>query len=226
MKKDNNILIKIESLSKVYGSKESKVKAVDDVSFDIHEGEFIALLGASGSGKSTLLHVIGAMDKSTSGTIYYKNKKINKMKEKELNKLRLQNIGFIFQTFNLMQSLTVLENVMLPMLLNKTPRKEAINRAKELINMVDLSERINHIPSKLSGGQKQRVAIARALANNPSIILADEPTGNLDSKNSDKIIKLLHELNDKGYTILMVTHNLELANNVDRVITMKDGKIK
>lgn len=225
MKKNSDIILKIENISKTYGKNESKVIAVNDVNLTIKEGEFIALLGASGSGKSTLLHIIGAMDKPSSGTIYFKEKRVTKLIEKELNEFRLKKIGFIFQTFNLISSLNVLENVMLPMRLAKMSKKEAKERALELLELVDLKDRIYHIPAKLSGGQKQRVAIARALANNPAIILADEPTGNLDSKNSDKIITLLHELNEKGYTILMVTHNIELAKDVDRILTMKDGKI-
>lgn len=225
MKKNDNILIKAENLSKVYGSGESKVIAVNDVDFSINEGEFISLLGTSGSGKSTLLHMLGAMDKPTSGKIYFKDKAINKIKEKELYKFRLNKIGFIFQTFNLIPSLTVLENVMLPMTLNKVSKKRAKERALELIELVDLSSRINHIPAKLSGGQKQRVAIARSLANNPEIIFADEPTGNLDSKNGEKVMEILIELNKKGHTILMVTHNEDLAKRTTRIIEMKDGKI-
>jgi putative ABC transport system ATP-binding protein len=225
MKKNDNVLIKVENLSKVYGSGESKVIAVNDVDFSINEGEFISLLGTSGSGKSTLLHMLGAMDKPTSGKIYFKDKAINKIKEKELYKFRLNKIGFIFQTFNLIPSLTVLENVMLPMTLNKVSKKRAKERALELIELVDLSSRINHIPAKLSGGQKQRVAIARSLANNPEIIFADEPTGNLDSKNGEKVMEILIELNKKGHTILMVTHNEDLAKRTTRIIEMKDGKI-
>jgi putative ABC transport system ATP-binding protein len=225
MKKNDNILIKAENLSKVYGSGESKVIAVNDVDFSINEGEFISLLGTSGSGKSTLLHMLGAMDKPTSGKIYFKDKAINKIKEKELYKFRLNKIGFIFQTFNLIPSLTVLENVMLPMTLNKVSKKRAKEKALELIELVDLSSRINHIPAKLSGGQKQRVAIARSLANNPEIIFADEPTGNLDSKNGEKVMEILIELNKKGHTILMVTHNEDLAKRTTRIIEMKDGKI-
>jgi putative ABC transport system ATP-binding protein len=225
MKKDNNILIKIDNVRKIYGKGESEVKAVNNVDLEINKGEFVALLGASGSGKSTLLHIIGAMDKPTSGDVIFDDKKISKMSESKLYKFRLKSIGFIFQTFNLIPSLTALENVMLPMRLAKVPLRKAKERALELLDMVDLKDRVNHIPSKLSGGQKQRVAIARALANDPSLILADEPTGNLDSKNSEKIMKILHELNDKGYTILMVTHNLELVKEVTRVVNMKDGKI-
>jgi putative ABC transport system ATP-binding protein len=223
--KDSNILIKIDNVRKIYGKGESEVKAVNNVDLEINKGEFVALLGASGSGKSTLLHIIGAMDKPTSGDVIFDDKKISKMSESKLYKFRLKSIGFIFQTFNLIPSLTALENVMLPMRLAKVPLRKAKERALELLDMVDLKDRVNHIPSKLSGGQKQRVAIARALANDPSLILADEPTGNLDSKNSEKIMKILHELNDKGYTILMVTHNLELVKEVTRVVNMKDGKI-
>lgn len=225
MMKDSNILIKIDNVRKIYGKGESEVKAVNNVDLEINKGEFVALLGASGSGKSTLLHIIGAMDKPTSGDVIFDDKKISKMSESKLYKFRLKSIGFIFQTFNLIPSLTALENVMLPMRLAKVPLRKAKERALELLDMVDLKDRVNHIPSKLSGGQKQRVAIARALANDPSLILADEPTGNLDSKNSEKIMKILHELNDKGYTILMVTHNLELVKEVTRVVNMKDGKI-
>jgi putative ABC transport system ATP-binding protein len=225
MMKNSNILIKINNVRKTYGKGESEVKAVNDVDLEIKKGEFVALLGASGSGKSTLLHILGAMDKPTSGDVIFDGKSIVKMSERKLFKFRLKSIGFIFQTFNLIPSLTALENIMLPMRLNKVPKNIAKKKSLELLEMVDLKDRALHIPAKLSGGQKQRVAIARALANDPALILADEPTGNLDSKNSDKIMKILHELNNKGYTILMVTHNLELAKEVTRVINMKDGKI-
>jgi putative ABC transport system ATP-binding protein len=225
MKRDSNALIKVNNICKIYGKGESEVKAVNDVDLEINKGEFVALLGASGSGKSTLLHILGAMDKPTSGDVIIDGNSIAKMRERKLYKFRLKSIGFIFQTFNLIPSLTALENVMLPMRLNKVSRSTAKKRALELLSMVDLKDRALHIPAKLSGGQKQRVAIARALANNPSLILADEPTGNLDSKNSEKIMKILHELNSKGYTILMVTHNLDLAKEVTRIINMKDGKI-
>jgi putative ABC transport system ATP-binding protein len=225
MMKNSNILIKINNVRKTYGKGESEVKAVNDVDLEIKKGEFVALLGASGSGKSTLLHILGAMDKPTSGDVIFDGKSIVKMSERKLFKFRLKSIGFIFQTFNLIPSLTALENIMLPMRLNKVPKNIAKKKSLELLEMVDLKDRALHIPAKLSGGQKQRVAIARALANDPALILADEPTGNLDSKNSDKIMKILHELSNKGYTILMVTHNLELAKEVTRVINMKDGKI-
>jgi putative ABC transport system ATP-binding protein len=225
MMNDSNVLIKVKNVKKIYGKGESEVRAVNDIDLEVNKGEFVALLGASGSGKSTLLHILGAMDKPTSGDVIFNDKSIVKMNERKLYKFRLRSIGFIFQTFNLIPSLTALENVMLPMRLNKVSRSTAKKRALELLEMVDLKDRANHIPAKLSGGQKQRVAIARALANNPSLILADEPTGNLDSKNSDKIMKILHALNDKGYTILMVTHNLDLAKEVTKVISMKDGKI-
>jgi putative ABC transport system ATP-binding protein len=225
MKKDSNVLIKVSNVRKTYGKGESEVRAINDINLEINKGEFVTLLGASGSGKSTLLHILGAMDKPTSGEVIIDDNPIVKMSERKLYKFRLKSIGFIFQTFNLIPSLTALENVMLPMRLNKVSRSTAKKRALELLDIVDLKDRINHIPAKLSGGQKQRVAIARALANNPSLILADEPTGNLDSKNSEKIMKILHALNDKGYTILMVTHNLDLVKEVTRVISMKDGKI-
>ncbi len=220
-----NILIKLDGVSKVYGSGESKVIAVNDVDLTINEGEFVALLGASGCGKSTLLHIIGTMDKPSSGKVYFNDKLINKMKERELYKFRLNNVGFIFQTFNLIPSLTAFENIALPMQLNKVPKKTVKGRTLELLEMVDLKNRVNHIPKKLSGGQKQRIAVARALANSPLLILADEPTGNLDSKNGDKVIELLMNLNKEGHTILMVTHNEELDKKANRIIEMKDGKI-
>lgn len=220
-----NILIKLDGVSKVYGSGESKVIAVNDVDLTINEGEFVALLGASGCGKSTLLHIIGTMDKPSSGKVYFNDKLINKMKERELYKFRLNNVGFIFQTFNLMPALTAFENIALPMKLNKIPKKTIKERTLDLLEMVDLKNRVNHIPKKLSGGQKQRIAVARALANSPLLILADEPTGNLDSKNGDKVIELLMNLNKEGHTILMVTHNEELDKKANRIIEMKDGKI-
>lgn len=217
------MLIQINNLRKTYGSREIPVNVLNDVSFSVDKGEFIALIGPSGCGKSTLLHIIGAMDSPDGGDICLEGNNLQKMKNRELTYLRLHKIGFIFQTFNLIPTLSALENVMLPMKLAGTGRKQARDKAALLLEKVDMKDRMGHIPSQLSGGQKQRVAIARALANDPAVILADEPTGNLDSSNGEIIMNLFQSLNSDGHTILMVTHNTELADRAGRVIAMKDG---
>ncbi|MGL5353710.1 MAG: ABC transporter ATP-binding protein [Clostridium sp.] len=217
-------ILKVENLCKSYGENASIVNALNNVSLSIDKGEFICILGESGSGKSTLLNLLGALDTPTSGEIIINGTKILSEKEEQLALFRRREIGFIFQHYNLIPVLNVEENICLPILLdNKKTDKVYIN---ELIKMLGLEKRVTHLPSELSGGQQQRVAIARALANKPAIILADEPTGNLDSKNSEEVLRLL-KLSVKKYnqTLIMITHNLEIAKMADRTITLSDGEI-
>ena len=215
---------KIENLKKVYGSGETEVKALDGVSFQVEEGEFIAIIGPSGSGKSTLLHSIAGLEKPTSGKVYFYDKDIYKMNKKELTILRRQKIGIIYQFYNLIPTLNVEENIILPMELDR--KKIDTKKLDEIIKFLGLEKRKKHLPNELSGGQQQKVAIGRALMINPTIILADEPTGNLDSKSSEEIMQVLKKANkDYKQTIIMITHNLEIAKLADRIIKIEDGKI-
>ena len=218
-------ILKVENLTKTYGMGENKVEALKNVSFGIERGQFTAIVGASGSGKSTLLHMIGGLDRPTSGKVYIAEKDIYKLNEEKLAIFRRRNIGFVFQFFNLIPVLDVEENISLPALLDS----EKIDKdyLSEVINMLGLKERVRHLPSELSGGQQQRVSIGRALINKPSIILADEPTGNLDSKNSKEVIELL-KLSSKKYnqTLIVITHDMKIAEQADRVVTISDGEIK
>ncbi len=218
-------ILKVENLSKTYGEGNNKVEALKNVSFSINRGEFTAIVGASGSGKSTLLHAIGGLDRPSSGKVYLDGEDIYKLNEEKLAIFRRRNIGFVFQFFNLIPVLDVEENISLPALLDK----EKVDKTylEEVINMLGLKERITHLPSELSGGQQQRVSIGRALINKPAIILADEPTGNLDSKNSKEVIELL-KLSSKKYnqTLIVITHDINIAEQADRVITIVDGKIR
>ena len=218
------MILKVENLVKEYGKGMALTKALDNVSFTVEEGEFVAIVGASGSGKSTLLHLIGGVDKPTSGNIIVRDKNIYKMNDKELSKYRRKDVGLIYQFYNLIPILNVVENIELPVLLDKGKVDEEFE--KELISLLKLDEYLNYLPNQLSGGTQQRVAIARALLNHPAIVLADEPTGNLDSNNSKEIITLLKLLNEKyKQTIIMVTHSLEIADEAKRIITVSDGKI-
>lgn len=217
-------ILKIENLKKVYGSGETEVKALDDISFQVEEGEFIAIIGPSGSGKSTLLHSIAGLEKPTSGNVYFYDKDIYKMNKKELTILRRQKIGIIYQFYNLIPTLNVEENITLPIELDR--KKIDTKKLDEIIKFLGLEKRKKHLPNELSGGQQQKVAIGRALMINPTIILADEPTGNLDSKSSEEIIQVLKKANkDYKQTIIMITHNLEIAKLADRIIKIEDGKI-
>ena len=221
---ENNIILKCENLVKKYGEKEAEVYALNNVSFNVKKGEFVAIIGASGSGKSTLLHIIGGVDIPTSGSIIIDGTDITKLDNDKMTIFRRKNIGIIYQFYNLLPILNVKENITLPCELDgKKPNSEDV---EELIKTLGLEERKNHLQNQLSGGQQQRVAIGRALINNPSIILADEPTGNLDSKSSEEIIKLLKLSNEKyNQTILLVTHDEKIAREAGRIIEIKDGKI-
>lgn len=218
-------ILKVKNLSKVYGKGENKLEALKNVSFSIERGEFVAIVGASGSGKSTLLHMLGGLDRPSSGEIYLDSENVYKLNEERLVIFRRRNVGFVFQFFNLIPVLDVEENISLPALLDQ--EKVDKKYLTELIDMLGLKERKNHLPSELSGGQQQRVSIGRALINKPSIILADEPTGNLDSKNSKEVIELLR-ISSKKYnqTLVIITHDLSIAEQADRVITISDGEIK
>ena len=217
-------LIEVKNLSKVYGSGEAEVKALKNINLNIEQGEFVAIVGPSGSGKSTLLHLIGGVDKPSSGEVIIKGESIYKLKEKELAILRRRKLGFVFQFFNLIPVLTAEENIEMPVLLDNG--KIDKNYMNELLKLLGLEERRNHHPSELSGGQQQRVSIGRALANKPSIILADVPTGNLDSKNSKEVLELLKYCAKKyNQTLILITHDVNIAKSADRVVTIEDGQI-
>ena len=217
-------ILEVKNLCKNYGKGETLVKALDNVSFTVEEGEFVAIVGASGSGKSTLLHILGAVDKPTSGKVFVGGVDVFKQKDEALAIFRRRKVGLIYQFYNLIPILNVSENITLPVLLDG--KKVDQDYLKELIDILGLKSRINHLPNELSGGQQQRVSIGRALMARPDIILADEPTGNLDSKSSKEIVDLLKLSNEKYHqTIIMITHNINLARVANRIITINDGKI-
>ena len=221
-----NPIIKLDNVWKTYKMGEVEVNALRGMNFEVKQGEFVAIMGPSGSGKSTAVNMIGCLDVPTKGYIYLEDKDISKLHESDLAQIRGKIIGFIFQQFNLIPTLTAKENIMLPMVFQGIPASERSERAEKLLNLVELQERKNHKPSELSGGQQQRVAIARALANSPDVILADEPTGNLDSKTGQIVMDFLKELNRKeGKTIIMVTHDPKIAKCADRIAMLKDGVI-
>lgn len=217
-------ILKADNLVKIYGQGENEVKALNDVSLEIEEGEFVSIVGSSGSGKSTLLNMLGGLDRLTSGDIYINNKKLGDMKDEELTIFRRRNIGFVFQNYNLVPILNVYENIVLPIELDGMKIDEEY--IDSIINTLGLNQKLTNMPNNLSGGQQQRVAIARAIATKPAIILADEPTGNLDSKTSMDVIGLLKMTSQKfNQTIVMITHNEEIAQLADRIIRIEDGKI-
>ncbi|MEQ3660407.1 MAG: ABC transporter ATP-binding protein [Glaciecola sp.] len=218
-------MIEIQSLKKRFQNGEEIVTAIDDVSLTIKQNEFVAIMGSSGSGKSTLMNVLGCLDTPSDGKYLLDNKDVASLSDDDLSRIRNEHIGFIFQTFHLLPKLDVIENVKLPLRYSNISAEEANERAFELIERVGLSHRKYHKPFEMSGGQRQRVAIARALINKPSVILADEPTGNLDSKTSSEIMDLLTELHQAGQTIVMVTHEDDIAQYAQRTIRMKDGKV-
>ncbi len=218
-------LVELRNVSKIYRLGEEEIRALDDVTLDIEEGEFISIIGPSGSGKSTLMHILGCLDSPTKGTIQLDGVMIEKASSRQLASIRNRKIGFVFQFFNLLPKLNVAQNVELPMIYSGVSGKERRERALEALKLVDLANRAKHRPSQLSGGQQQRVAIARALVNHPRIIFADEPTGNLDSHTGDAILSLFRKLSQEGRTIILVTHDPEIAAVTPRRIEIRDGKI-
>ncbi|MDE5539050.1 MAG: ABC transporter ATP-binding protein [Bacilli bacterium] len=217
-------ILKVENLVKTYKSGSVEVKALDNVSFSVDKGDFVAIVGASGSGKSTLLHILGAVDRPTSGKVFLNGKDVYKLNENNLAIFRRREVGLIYQFYNLIPILNVKENITLPVLLDNA--KVDVNYLNEIIHTLGLENRVNHLPNELSGGQQQRVSIGRALMNHPALLLADEPTGNLDSKASEEIMELLEVSNEKyGQTIIMITHDKNLAMHAKRIITINDGKI-
>ncbi|MBN2251784.1 MAG: ABC transporter ATP-binding protein [Candidatus Altiarchaeota archaeon] len=225
-KPDGSPVIELQDVWKIYRMGEVEVPALRGLSMRIHKGEFVSIMGPSGSGKSTAMNMVGCLDVPTKGYIFLDGIDISKLSESDLAQIRGRKIGFIFQTFNLMPGLTALQNVMLPMTFQGIPRDEREDRARKLLEMVDLGRRLNHKPTELSGGQQQRVAIARALSNDPEVVLADEPTGNLDTKTGAEVMKMLSELHcNEGKTIVMVTHDPEVAQYAERSVVLKDGRI-
>jgi putative ABC transport system ATP-binding protein len=222
---DTGVVIRTEALAKVYQMGTEEVHALRGVDLEIRKGEYVAIMGPSGSGKSTLMNLIGCLDSPSSGKYWLAGRLVSELDDDELAYIRNKEIGFVFQTFNLLPRATALHNVELPLIYNGTPAEERIERAKQTLERVDLASRMNHKPNELSGGQRQRVAIARALVNNPSIVLADEPTGNLDSKTGEEIMHLFENLHGQGNTIILVTHEMDIAQHAHRVIFIRDGKI-
>lgn len=213
-------------IKRYYIGQPNELQILNGISFDVHKGEFVSIVGASGSGKSTLMNIIGALDRATEGTYFLNGTDVNVLSDKELSRIRNSEIGFIFQTFNLISRTNALKNVELPMLYAGISAKERTERAMELLKIVGMEERYTHQPNELSGGQKQRVAIARAMANNPSILLADEPTGALDTKTGHIVMDIFHRLHEQeGKTIVLITHSPELAQETERIVTISDGTI-
>ena len=222
---NSGLVIKTEELVKVYEMGAEQVHALRGVNLEIRKGEYVAIMGPSGSGKSTLMNLIGCLDSPTSGKYWLAGRLVSDLDDDELAYIRNKEIGFVFQTFNLLPRATALHNVELPLIYNGTPADERIEKAKKALERVDLADRMQHKPNELSGGQRQRVAVARALVNNPSIVLADEPTGNLDSKTGEEIMALFENLHRQGNTIILVTHENEIAQHAHRIIHIRDGRI-
>ena len=219
-------IIDIQNISRCFQVGETEIKAVKNISFEVNKNEYVALMGVSGSGKSTLMNMLGCLDSPTSGKYFLNSKDVGALEDNKLAEIRNKEIGFIFQTFNLLPRSTALENVMLPLIYAGITRNEREAKSINMLKSVGLADRIHHKPNELSGGQRQRVAIARALINKPSIILADEPTGNLDSETSNDIMNLFSNIHQEGNTIIIVTHEAEIANRAKRIIRLKDGEIE
>ncbi len=221
-------IIETQDLTKIYGMGDAQVAALDGVSIQVHEGEFVAIMGPSGSGKSTLMNILGCLSRPTSGKYFLDNEDVSGLDKVQLAAIRNKKIGYIFQSYNLLSRTTALDNVILPLQYDRETERSAEERialAENVLKMVGLEDRMHHQPQELSGGQQQRVAIARALVNDPVLIMADEPTGNLDSKSGTEIMQLLHDLHERGATIVMVTHSPEIASHTQRTIYLRDGKV-
>lgn len=218
-------LIEVRDVYKIYNPGENQVNALDGVSITIDEGEFVAIIGQSGSGKSTLMNMLGLLDTPTHGEYYINGKLVDDLTDDQMSAIRNEEIGFIFQGFNLISSLTALENVELPLVYRGMPKQERREISQNALERVGLGERMNHLPAEMSGGQQQRVAVARAIAAKPPVILADEPTGNLDTKSTKEVMAILHELKDEGRTVIVITHDNEIAEEAERVIRIRDGKV-
>lgn len=223
--KENNIIL-VEKLTKTYVMGAQTLHALREISFNIKKNEYVALMGPSGSGKSTLMNILGCLDSPTSGSYYLNQTNVSQMKDADLAIVRNKEIGFVFQTFNLLPRISALDNVAIPLIYAGITKKERLERAKHVLQMVGLADRMDHRPNELSGGQRQRVAIARAIVNNPAIILADEPTGNLDSKTSVEIMSIFSEIHSAGNTVILVTHEPDIAEYAHRIIRLKDGLIE
>jgi len=218
-------MIEVSHLSKIYRNDSLETLALDDVSFGIEKGEFVAIMGPSGSGKSTLMHILGALDKPTGGKYFLEGKNISRFDDDQLAEIRNKKIGFVFQSFNLLPRYTAKRNVILPMIYADVPKEEREKRAREFLKMMGLEERIDHTPAQLSGGEKQRVAIARALACSPSLILADEPTGNIATHQANEVMRIFKDLNERGHTLVVITHEEDIGACAKRIITIKDGRL-
>lgn len=218
-------IIQVSHLSKVYKNEAMETVALSDVSFHVHKGEFVAIMGPSGSGKSTLMHILGALDLPTSGEYILDGENVEKLSADKLAEIRNKKIGFVFQAFNLLPRTTALKNVMLPMVYAGVSKEERVKKAKKYLEMIGLGDRMDHTSSQLSGGQQQRVAIARALVMNPALLLADEPTGNIASVQAEEVMAIFQQLNNEGHTIVMITHEPDIAEHAKRIIYVRDGKI-
>ena len=218
-------LIEVRDVYKIYNPGENQVNALDGVSITIDEGEFVAIIGLSGSGKSTLMNMLGLLDTPTHGEYYINGKLVDDLTDDQMSAIRNEEIGFIFQGFNLISSLTALENVELPLVYRGMPKQERREISQDALERVGLGERMNHLPAEMSGGQQQRVAVARSIDAKPPVILADEPTGNLDTKSTKEVMAILHELKDEGRTVIVITHDNEIAEEAERVIRIRDGKV-
>ncbi|HNX28352.1 MAG TPA: ABC transporter ATP-binding protein [Syntrophomonadaceae bacterium] len=222
---ENNYVIDTRNLYKIYQNGAEELTVLNDVSIKVYPGDFMAILGPSGSGKSTLMNILGCLDKPSSGEYYLDSLNVLEAKDDELAEIRNYKIGFVFQQFNLLPRLSALQNVSLPLLYRGISEKDSLQKARETLSRLGLEDRLKHHPNELSGGQQQRVAIARAMVTDPHLLLADEPTGNLDSKSSQEVMKILHELHDQGHTIVVITHDQDIARQTGKVIYIRDGKV-